>query len=122
MGLFKKIGSAIKKAIKPNGLVSKIVSKIPVVGGIASGAIDIVGGIVNKATGSKTTSTASKPTAAETFVKSYQDVTGAAALSAAESSMNLESKAQSPITTGIMKYLLLGGAAIAGMFLIFKRK
>jgi|WetSurMetagenome_2_1015567.scaffolds.fasta_scaffold423038_2 hypothetical protein len=118
MGFLKKVGTALKKVIKPNGLLSKVVSKIPVIGGIASGAIDVIGGIVQKISPSAK-GTASKPTAGQSFVENYQAVAGATASSAVDRSLLLQYSAQSPIVNRMFLWIGLGVAAVMALILIF---
>ena len=118
MGLLKKIGQGLKKVIKPNGLLSKIVSKIPVIGGIATGAIDIVGGLVQKISPNKK-GTANKQTAGSSFVEAYQATTGNTAGAAIDASIKLSDSAKSPFVI----YIGIGFAVlVAILFFLFRRK
>jgi len=118
MGLFKKIGSALKKVIKPGGLLSKVVSKIPVIGGIASGAIDIVGGMVQKI-GQGKQGTATKQTAGQSFIDAYQNTTGSTAGAALNASLG-SGVPSSPFT----KYILIGGGVLVFVLVLmfFKKR
>lgn len=117
MGLFKgKFRRWIKKKAKKivgSGIISKWVSKIPVIGGIASGILDIGGGIISKLGGRRRKNSSKTKSNGSVMIDAYNRVMDQAGQGSASvyENMKLRGTGANRIT-GNKLYMIIGGGVL----------